>query len=125
MLQSEKGHIIEMQRQIGRDLIKTYGIKRFYRPKEIMVSCQKFKFLERSCWAMCLFADRGSFDNYHASNGKTCDYLKMRDEVISFITNGASESWANFDFNSSWLDLPGLDYGSFFDLPEFNILVGS
>jgi hypothetical protein len=61
---------------------------------------------------MCLFASAADFNKYHASIGETCDYSAMKSEMAIALTDGASESW--FDFDLSWLEWPELDLSSIF-----------
>lgn len=115
----EKTLLIEIGKKVGRDLIKTYGKKKFYRSKEIKTSMEKLNLSEWNYWAMCFFTDHTSFDNYYASNGKTYDYIQMKSQVVSALTLGESDAWKNFDYNSSWIELPGIDFAAFFELPDF------
>jgi len=60
--------------------------------------------------------DHDSFDKYHESIGESCDYLGMKQSMISSMTDNASDTWFDFDFDLSWLELPDIDISSIFDL---------
>ena len=65
---------------------------------------------------MCLYASPGYFNRYHESIGEVCDYTSMKGEMAHAITDGASDSWFDFDFDLSWLEWPDFDVPSIFDI---------
>jgi len=40
----------------------------------------------------------------------------MKSEMAAAITDGASSSWFDFDFDLSWLEWPDFDVPSIFDI---------
>ena len=47
--------------------------------------------------------------------GENFDYMDMKAEMVAAMTDGASESWTDFDFGLSWLELPDFDLLDFFE----------
>lgn len=68
---------------------------------------------------MCFYTDHVSFDSYHESIGESCNYTEMKAEMVSALTDGASDSWTDFDFDLSWIELPDFDFSDFFDFFDF------
>lgn len=102
---------------IGNDLTKTHGKKKYYTQSQIKRALEKYGYpIDFHCWAYCLFMDHPSFDTYHESIGENCDYLSMKESMVSSLTDQASDSWFDFDFNLSWLELPDIDLSSMFDI---------
>lgn len=62
---------------------------------------------------MCLYAAPADFAAYHRKTGETCNYLAMKTEMTSALTDGASDSW--FDIDLSWLEWPDIDLSAIFD----------
>ena len=105
---------------VGNDLAATHGKKKYYTQKEVKSSLNKSGYgVDVQCWAYSLFMDHESFDQYHASIGESCDYLTMKESMISSVTDSASDSWFDFDFDLSWLELPDIDLSSIFDFIDF------
>lgn len=102
---------------VGNDLAKTHGKKKYYTQPQIKRSLDKNGYgLDIDCWAYCLFMDHISFDNYHREIGESCDYLEMKQSMVSSLTDNASESWFDVDFDMSWLELPDIDFSAIFDV---------
>jgi hypothetical protein len=99
---------------VGEILLKNYGKRRFYSPKQVKTASYKSKYgVDWHCWAMCLYTSPDDFNSYHQSIGETCDYASMKSEMTLALTDGASESW--FDIDLSWLEWPDIDFPSIFD----------
>lgn len=106
----------ELEKKVGQHLLKKHGKKKHYTTDQIKKSCQSMNIeTDWHCWAMCFFSEHESFDIYHRTIGETCDYLSMKSQMVSALTDGASDSWVDFDFDISWLELPDLDFSDFFD----------
>ena len=101
---------------MGNDLSRAHGKRKFYSQAVIKQALQKRRYdIDWHCWAYCLYMDHSSFDKYHQSIGEPCDYLDMKQSMISSMTDNASDSWFDFDFDLSWLELPDIDLSSIFD----------
>lgn len=102
-------------KEIGQELVATYGKKDFYKPEEVRQSHQKKKCSldldpDFACWAMSIFSSHQDFDVYHRQEGPMCDYSEMRTEML-----GGSES----DFFSDLVSIPDFDLdGSWIYLTE-------
>jgi hypothetical protein len=68
-----------------------------------------------ACWSHAFFNSHADFDDYHRRIGEACDYVGMKKEMAESITSSSSDSWFDFDFDLSWIELPSLDW-SVFDL---------
>ena len=111
-----KQQMRDLEKQVGDRLFKKHGKKKSYTPSQIQEACRKSNTpIDWHCWAMCFYTDHESFDFYHESIGESCDYVGMKTEMVSALTEGASDSWVDFDFDLSWLELPDFDFSSFFD----------
>ena len=107
---------VQLAKAIGDDLIRTNGHKKFYTQKQIKAAADRNKHsIDWHCWAYCLYMDHASFDRYHHQIGEACDYQSMKSSMVSSITNHQSDTWFDFDWDMSWLELPDIDFGSFFD----------
>lgn len=105
---------------IGNDLAKTYGKKKYYSQEEIKKSLKKYDYkIDIHCWAYCLFMEHDGFDDYHRTIGESCNYIDMKSSMITSITDNASDSWLDFDFDLSWLDWPDIEISSIFDFIDF------
>lgn len=40
-------------------------------------------------------------------------------QMVSGLTDGVSDSWTDFDFDLSWIELPDFDFSDFFDFFDF------
>ena len=110
----------QLGRMVGNDLANSYGKKKYYSQKEIRSSLDRNAYaVDVHCLAYCLFMDHDSFDAYHESIGETCDYLAMKSSMLSAVTEHASDSWLDFDFDLSWFDWPDIDISSVFDLIDW------
>jgi len=102
---------------VGNILVKKYGKQKYYSPHRVKMASRNSKYdIDWHCWAMCLYTSPSDFKSYHDSIGETCDYVAMKTEMASAITDGASESWFDFDFDLSWLEWPDFDLPSIFDI---------
>jgi len=99
---------------VAKILVEKHGKQKSYSPLQVKKASQQTKYeLDWHCWAMSLYTSQGDFNAYHDSIGETCDYASMKAEMAYDITDGASESW--FDFDLSWLDWPDLELSSIFN----------
>lgn len=106
---------------IGKILVKDYGKKKYYQPKEVKKAHRKSRWhdgVDFSCWGMSTFTSHADFDNYHQQTGEVCDYAEMKTEMLKglSLTTG-SEIFESSDFN---IDASWLDFGEIFE----NILDG-
>lgn len=101
---------------IGKILVKENGKRKYYKPEEIKNAHRKSKWysgLDFSCWAMITFSSHSDFDQYHQETGEVCDYVEMKTEMLSGISNSNVTEWAlipDADIDASWLD-----FGDIFD----------
>ncbi len=99
---------------VGDQLLKRHGKKRSYDLYEI---ADVIDFLELpfdlARWAYAAFAAPEDIKAYQALTRETFDYTAMKSEMFSAMTEGASDTW--FDFDMSWLEWPDFDFGSLFD----------
>ena len=98
---------------VGEDLVRHHGKKPYYTVKEVQEGVQRRGYaVDWSCWALCLYTSPADFNEYHHSLGEDCDYASMKGEMVSAMTEGASDSW--FDADLSWLEWPDIDLSSIF-----------
>lgn len=104
-------------RLVGSDLLKHYGRKQYYSVEEVKEANRRqgIKY-DVGCWSHATFNSHQDFDQYHASIGETCDYVSMKGEMLSTVSNAVDTSW--FDLDLSWLEFPDIDLSlfDFFDL---------
>jgi len=111
-----KPQMKELEKKVGSDLLKRHGKQKYYTPAQVKESCRSTQYpVDWHCWAMCFYTDHSSFDRYHQSIGESCDYTGMKSQMVSALTDGSSDSWSDFDFDLSWIDIPDFDFLSFFD----------
>lgn len=117
LTESEKKKLAQV---VGADLTKKHGKKKYYRQKQIKDALERNDYgIDIHCWAYCFFMDHSSFDDYHESINESCDYASMKESMISSVTDHASDSWLDFDFDLSWLELPDIDLSSIFDFIDW------
>ena len=101
---------------IGKILVRDYGKKKYYKPKEVKKAHRKskwFDILDFSCWGMSTFSSREDFDYYHEESGEICDYTEMKAEMLSGLSISSTTNWADIpDLN---IDASWLDFGDIFD----------
>ncbi len=101
---------------IGKILVQENGKKKFYKPEEVKKAHRKSKWydgLDFSCWGMSTFSSHSDFDEYHEQTGEVCDYVEMKTEMLSGISNSNITDWTmipDIDLDASWLD-----FGDIFD----------
>lgn len=101
-------------RAVGEDLARNYGKKRYYSVGEVKEANRRQGIsLDVGCWSHAMFNSHEDFDHLHRQMGEACDYVAMKAEMLSSVSNGSDASW--FDFDLSWLEFPDIDW-SFFDL---------
>jgi hypothetical protein len=104
-------------RLVGNDLVKNYGKKRFYTVREVKEANKRQSVgPDFGCWSHATFNTHSDFDDYHASIGEHCDYVAMKGEMLSSVSNASDTSW--FDLDLSWLEFPDIDW-SIFDFIDF------
>jgi hypothetical protein len=104
----------KLAKTLGGKLVERYGQRRFYTIREIKSAYAETSLpLDWSCWGYAMFSAQPDFDAYHGILGETCDYVAMKGEMLASLTSQAADSW--FSLDMSWIDLPDLDLGSFFD----------
>ena len=110
----------EQVRVVGNDLLNTYGRKRFYSVGEVQAAHKRRRIdFDVACWSHAVFNSRADFDAYHRSIGEACNYVAMKAEMLSSVSNHELDSaWFEFDFNLSWLEFPDIDF-SIFDFIDF------
>jgi hypothetical protein len=108
---------VELCKRLAAELTKTHGRKRFYSIGETRQAMRKLGTpLDFYCWGHAFFCSHADFDAHHRTLGQSCDYAQMKSQMISDVTNGASEQWLNFDVDWSWLQWPDIDVSSIFDV---------
>lgn len=50
---------------------------------------------------------------YHRRIGESCDYIAMKREMAESLVASTTESWFDFDFDLSWIELPSIDWSIF------------
>lgn len=105
---------------IGKTLVKRYGKKKFYKPKEVKRASKESPWADYdyACWGMSIFTSREDFKSYHDSAGETCDYTEMRTTMLSDIAR-EDIKWIDMpeiELDSSWLDFDSIidSIGNFF-----------
>lgn len=98
---------------VGNDLLKNYGRKQHYTVLEVHNANRRQGIApDFACWSHTTFNSHQDFDSYHQSLGENCDYVAMKSEMLSSVSNVAdSSSW--FDFQLSWLEFPDIDWSLF------------
>ena len=110
----------QMGQVVGRDLTKHYGQQKFYTQKQVKTILDRKGFdIDIHCWDYCLFMDHTSFDAYHQTIGESCNYLGMKESMVSAVTDHQSDSWLDFDFDLSWFEWPDIELPSIFDFIDF------
>lgn len=110
---------------IGRILVKDYGKKKYYKPKEVKQAHKKSDWgagLDFSCWAMSTFSSHHDFDRHHELTGEVCDYTEMKSTMLEGISTSESvdmTSLSNIDLDASWLDFGDLLDGVLEGIGEF------
>jgi hypothetical protein len=102
---------------VGDDLLKNYGRKQFYTVDQVKAANRRNDVgLDFGCWSHAAFNSHNDFDAYHRSLGESCDYLSMKGEMLSSVSNATDTSW--FDIDLSWLEFPDIDWSifDFFDV---------
>ena len=100
-------------REVGDDLLKHRGKKRFYSIGEVHTSLRRKNLgYDLDCWAFALYTSREDFNRHHRITGEKCDYEEMRGEMIDALAEGA---WSLLDIDLSWLEWPDIDLSSIFD----------
>src|SRR5688572_21841439 len=96
----------EHVRRVGNDLLKNFGSKQFYSVEEVKAAnCRQGISLELCCWSHAAFNSHRDFDTYHQTLGERGDYMAMKAEMLSSVSNTSDTSkW--YDKDVSWLELP-------------------
>lgn len=109
----------EQIRLVGNDLLQNYGCKQYYTVEEVRSANRRQGISsDVGCWSHATFNSHKDFDDYHLSIGESCDYVSMKSEMLSSVSNSDETSWFGFDFDLSWLEFPDIDL-SLFDFLDF------
>ena len=74
---------------LGPKLQEAYGRQAKYSPTQVIQTIRDGGFSpDFSCFALSLFCDRHSFDDYHQFFGRACDYDAMRTELAGRFFDG-------------------------------------
>jgi hypothetical protein len=104
-------------RLVGNDLLKNHGKKPYYTVQEVKNANRRQGIsYDIACWSHATFNSHADFDAYHQSIGETCDYVSMKGEMLSSVSDAVDTSW--FDIDLSWLEFPDIDF-SLFDFLDF------
>lgn len=109
-------------RRVGNDLVKNNGRKEYYTVQEVKDANRRQSIpYDLSCWSYAAFNSHEDFDDYHRSIGESCDYVSMKLDMLSSVSNGNELSWLDFDIDLSWLEFPDIDWSifDFFDFFDF------
>jgi hypothetical protein len=109
---------------LGKILVKDYGKKKYYKPKEVKKSHEKSQWnnADFSCWGMSTYSSHTDFDEYHQETGEICDYTTMKAEMLEGISLTDSIHLADLpdvDLDASWLDVGDLLGGALEGIGEF------
>jgi len=98
---------------VGEELVQRHGKQKYYKPDDIGRAATARGYpIDYVCWAQCIFSSPADFKALHDALGETCDYAKMKAEVLSDLAGGSFE-WPDMDL--SWLEWPDIDLSSIFD----------
>jgi hypothetical protein len=109
---------------LGKILVKDYGKKKYYKPKEVKKAHEKSPWNDAgfSCWGMSTYSSHADFDEYHQETGEICDYTTMKAEMLEGISLTDSTDLTHLtdiDLDASWLDVGGLLEGVLEGIGEF------
>lgn len=110
---------------IGRILVKDYGKKKYYKPKQVRQAHKKSEWSsgpDFSCWAMSMYSNHGDFDRHHEAIGEVCSYTEMKSEMLEGISTSEVISPSSLpapDLDASWLDVGNLFDGIFEGIGDF------
>jgi hypothetical protein len=92
--------------------MRHYGRKPYYTVREVKdANARQGISVDFTCWSHAAFNSHQDFDDYHQSIGESCDYVAMKAEMLSSVSDAIDTSW--FDFDLSWLDFPDIDFSLF------------
>lgn len=98
---------------VGDELLKRHGKKRSYNLADIADVIEALELpIDFARWAYATFASPDDIKTYQTLTGDNFDFTAMKAEMFSALTDGASDSW--FDFDMSWLEWPDFDFSSLF-----------
>lgn len=99
-------------KRVGDDLVKNYGKKHFYSVQEVKEANRRSNISpDFGCWSHATFNTHSDFDDFHQSIGEQCDYVAMKGEMLSSVSDATDTSM--FDFDLSWLEFPDIDLSIF------------
>jgi hypothetical protein len=102
-------------RAVGTVLVKDYGKKKYYKPKEVKAAHRKTHWgsMDFSCWAMSTYSSHEDFDAFHEETGEVCDYTEMKGWMLEGIAGDSAHAplseLISMDLDASWLDLGFLE----------------
>ncbi len=98
---------------VGDELLRRHGRRRSYNLANIAEVIDSLDLpVDFARWAYAAFASPEDVKAYQAFTGETYDFAAMKSAMFSAMTEGASDSW--FDFDMSWLEWPDFDFSSLF-----------
>lgn len=104
-------------RLVGNDLVKHHGKKPYYTVQQVKdANRRQGVSADLVCWSHATFNTHQDFDTYHQSMGESCDYVSMKGDMLSSVSDSSDSSW--FDLDLSWLEFPDVDWSifDFFDI---------
>ncbi|GAA4273637.1 hypothetical protein U6A24_18290 [Aquimarina gracilis] len=110
---------------IGKILVAEHGKKKYYKPEEVKKAHRKSKWydgLDFSCWGMSTYSSHSDFDSYHEQTGEVCNYIEMKTEMLSGLSNTTDVNWMeipDLDIDASWLDFGDVFEGVLEGIGEF------
>ncbi len=92
---------------LGKVLVADYGKKEYYKPKEVKKASEKIDWIDGIdflCWGISVFSSHLDFDYYHKDTGEVCNYVAMKTEMLSGISDSLTDWTSVPDMDASWLD---------------------
>lgn len=98
---------------VGEELVRRHGKKKYYTTGEVRDSALASGVADVFvCWAYCIYCSPEAFKALHDALGESCDYAKMKAQVLADLSGGSFQ-WPDIDL--SWLEWPDIDLSSLFD----------
>ncbi len=75
------------QTELGQQLRGTYGERAHYEANSVAATARFYGFNDAFlCYALAMYADRESFDAYHAERGEACSYDRLWYELNTNVS---------------------------------------
>jgi hypothetical protein len=98
---------------VGKELVQRHGKRKYYEPSTVRRAAEVLGYpVDIHCWAYCIFTSAEDFKALHDAAGETCDYVKMKAEILADLAGGPFD-WIDIDL--SWLEWPDINLGGIFD----------